>query len=127
MVPQHLTQSRCRWHCLYWHEPPTISLPEDKVYILPRPCQYPSNKWAVAVNAIRASKDETSPRGTGGKVSPGKSGEDTGQNVSWGPFVWHVDEEGKLWARGKKGEDGQAVEGLGPSLALPPSAASLSL
>lgn len=72
---------------MYWRDPPTISLSVDKVYILPCPCQDPSNMWAVAVNAIRASKDKTSPCGAGGK-----SGEDTGQNVSWGPFGWHVDE-----------------------------------
>lgn len=58
--------------------------------------------WAMAVHAICASKDETSPCGEGGKASPGKSGEDIGQNVSCGPFGRSVDEEGRLWGRGLK-------------------------
>lgn len=77
------------------------------------PCQQPSNIWAV-----NASKDKTSPGGESEKVSPSRSGEETGQNVSWGPFGWSVDEEGTLWGRGLK-RGGRP--GCGRSEALPSS------
>lgn len=80
------------------------------------PCQQPSNMRAVY--AIHASKDKTSPCGESEKVSPSRSGEDTGQNVSCGPFGWSVDEEGTLWGRGlKRG----GWPGCGRSEALPSS------
>lgn len=56
----------------------------------------------MAVDAVHASKEKTSPCGESEKVSPSGSGEDAGQNVSCGPFGWSVDEEGTLWGRGLK-------------------------
>lgn len=78
--------------------------------------------WAMAVDAICASKDETSLCSEGGKAPPGKSEEDTGQNVSCGPFGWSVDEEGMLWGGGlKRG----GWSGCGSSEAPAPSSATL--